>query len=424
MKWFAGISIALNLALLFAWWRTGGGASGEITAPPVSQTTLTRTRLVTNVVDAVATNTFTVPVFQWAMIESESFEEYMANLRRLDCPEWLVKEILLAELMRYYELRETVLELARPAFHWATYHEQRQLQHDFEEARLNLMQEERDVMLQLTGSFRSGDAAGFYDDTGVLALIVGGFGYEQGLDCYSEISFQQEQSKAFESIRDGFFTRADQAELEQSYERMKVLAAERGSPALFDEFWLRVQLVASAFQNDFDPGTMQLTGSQLRQLIRIRSAYIDPIRHEFTRENPPRGAELDRLNLLVHEQLRLELGEGVAADYARGQDPAFREIHNFATDQQLPRQTAITLFDIRQAASNELNNLMSNPDLNSAQKNELRQLIWLETEKELRVKLGPAVFETYRQQHAQWFNQLGARDPFASLNLPNLEVPQ
>ncbi|GEM_PF-2488775 len=424
MKWFAGSSILLNFALLVAWWLPGRGEVNDADTRRASQSTFPRTLIVTNVVDVVTTNMIAVPVFQWAMIESERYEEYMANLRRLDCPEWLVKEIVLADLTRFYEARKTALEHDRPSSYWMTSREQRQVQLKYDQAAGDLEQEEHDVMLQLTGSYRNGDGDEVHSDPSILALAFAGLDYDQGRSVLSETMFRHKQSETFTDLRNNLLTPADLAELGARYQEMKNACAVLASPASFDEFWLRLQLVVGSLRDGFDLRGMRLSGFQLRNLVRIRSEIIDPFRAEFVDREQRHNDEPDRLNRMVEEQLGLDLGADVAADYARARTPAFREIYDFATDQQLPRQTAVDVFDVRQTAINEVDNLTSNPDLDDTRKIELRQLIRLETEKALRSKLGPTVFETYRQQHGQWLDQFDGRDPFAGLNLPSMEAPQ
>lgn len=418
MKRFAGISILLNITLLVVWWWTGRVVVDEPLQPRVPRATITRTLLVTNVVEVVVTNSIPIPLFHWSMIESESFEEYRSNLRRMNCPEWLVKEIILSELMRYYDEREQALESARPGSDWLTYHEQRQLQRDDHEARSELAQEEHDVMLQLTGSFRHKEGREVFDEVGFFALVVAEMSRAQGLDLMSEILFQHDRIEAFEDMRDGFLTPTDRAQLEQGYRQMKASAAVLVSPALFEEFWLRLEVVIGSIGSRFERVGMQIGGAQLRQLVRIRSEYLNPIRAEFTKEEEPQGRELDRLNQQVQERLSLELGEKVASEYARSKNPAFQQIYQFASAQHLPVQTAIDVFEVQQAALNEVQNLRSNPAFDDAGRSELRRRIQLETERTLRSSLGPTVFEAYRQGPAAWLDQMGGKAPVDDLEGP------
>jgi hypothetical protein len=409
MKRFAGISILLNVALLVVWWRTGHVVVDEAVPASVSRATITR--IITNVVEVVVTNTTPVPIFHWSVVESESFEEYRANLRRLDCPEWLVKEIIIAELMAYYDSREAELQRNRPAPYWATRRERFREERKFEEERWNLAREEHEVMKQLTGLYREEEGDDVIWESAKIFVLFHGFGYEQSWNLVSELVLQDHHKRMVEKTRLGFLTPADVGQLRMAYHQMKASGAALVTPALFEEFWLRLQTILGSLTSDFELPGMQLSGGQLRELIRIRSSIIDPVEREFVYEDEPDGRELNELNKRVAEKLAIALGQQLADDYGRSQNPAFKRIHDFTKGQQLPVDTAIAVFDVRETAINQVRNLITDPGYDDVTKQELRQLIQLEIERTLENTLGSAIYPTYRETEGAWVDRVGGTVP-------------
>ena len=67
----------------------------------------TAPHVVTNqLVSASAANSQPAPpaaVFHWRMIESKDVRQYVANLRRIGCPEKILRDLVLAEVDRHFK---------------------------------------------------------------------------------------------------------------------------------------------------------------------------------------------------------------------------------------------------------------------------------------------------------------------------------
>jgi hypothetical protein len=411
MRRIAGISMVLNLALLVVWAWVAKSSRDVVSPTGAPKRVVTRTVVRTNQVDVVESGPTVTPRFDWSMVESQSFEEYMFNLRRLECPEWLVKEIILAELMAFYDDRERDYSPARQFGYWASYKERRAREREFERARWDLRQEEYDVMKQLTGVYRGEESDEVLWEDDVFFMLFGDMGYEQSLALMSEVMFQHQRKEALDEMRKGFLTPTDIWRLAEGYRSMKVAGATIVSPGVFEEFWLRLQLILGDMTDDLEFPAMKLTGYQLRDLIRIRSSFLDPIEREFTGEEKPAGRELNELNQLVAEKIANTLGAGQADAYSRSQNQAFRQIHEFTDEQDLPMETAIAVFDVRQTAIDQVRNLISDPGYDYTTKSEMRRLIQIEIEQTLENTLGSAVYQDYRQSAGVWIDRVGGGSP-------------
>lgn len=413
LKWLAAGSLTANLLLIVG-----------LLVRPASEPSKTKdtgsdavahplaTGLVTNTLITVRHVAPATPRFDWSLVESEDYEVYLANLRRLELPAWLVRELVLGELQQHYRMRELELPGDGPAY-WLTYREARALRRQRAEARWALRQEERDVMRRLAGVYRHEDAASVLTE-GRFALMLGALTADQAMEAVSELAFVKERADFLKEYHNGLFSRADEEHLRDTYESARAEVASRISSALFEEFYLRLQIFLGGWADDFSLPGIQLTGAQLRELVRIRSGLIDPLRWELTEADKPEGAARNQLNREVQTALARVLGDDVAGQYARSQDPAFRAVHQLTEHHELPVERAIAVYDIRQATIDEVRSLISSAEIDEFEKWEMRQFIQQEAERAVQVTLGPEAWEDYRANDGRWMDRIGGPPPEAN----------
>jgi len=410
-KWPALISLVANVALA-GWLLRPLPAPVTATAGDNPTSNRRPVTLVTNTVTTIRDLAPETPRFDWSLVESDDYEVYMANLRRLELPEWLVRELIIAELRHHYQMRELELPGDGPTY-WLTYREARDLRRQHAQALWALKHEERDVMRRLVGTYRHADAEGALEE-GRISLIVGALTADQAMEAISELAFVKEQADFLKHYHNGLFSRADEQLLFDTFEAARAEVASRISPALFEEFYLRLQVLLGGWVDDFSMPGVQLTGAQLRELVRIRSGLIDPIRWELTEADKPEGAERNQLNREVQTAVASVLGEGVATQYARSQDPAFRAVHQLTQQHELPVERAIAVYDIRQATIDEVRSLISSPEIDDFEKWEMRHFIQQEAEQAVQVTLGPEAWEEYRANGGRWMDRIGGPPPDAN----------
>lgn len=412
MKWPAIISLLANVALVVVWLRSGPAnppaAAGEnrlasIPSPAVE--------VLTNNVTTIRVAQPDAPRFDWSLVEAEEYGVYMANLRRLELPEWLIREMILADLQRHYRL-QAAKEVKNGTAHWMTHREWRALQKQNAVAGWALQQEERAVMRQLAGVYRHREASEALN-MGQLAIVFGALNEDQSLEIVSEYSFVKEHADFLQRYHNGLFSQADEAELVNAFTAVRTGLASRISPQLMEEFYLRLQVVLGTMMDELKMPGLQLTGAQLREVVRIRSGIVDPIRWELTKEPKPSNPELFQLNREVQAAVAAVLGEEIAAQYARSQDPAFRAVHDLAMRHELPVERAIVVHDIRQATIDETRHVVTSGEINDWEKFEMRQFIQLEAERAVQSTLPPAAWEEYRADAGRWLDRVGGQPPDA-----------
>jgi hypothetical protein len=410
MKWPAIISLLANVALVVVWLRSGpAGSPGPATEDQLRPAALPEVEFLTNTITTIRMEPPNAPRFDWSLVEAEEFEVYLANLRQLELPEWLIREMILADLQRHYRL-QAAKDLKSGTAQWLTHREWREHQKRDAADVWALKQEERAVMRQLVGTYRHKEATNLEKMFGIL---TGGLNTDQVLEIFSELAFVWEQAEFLEHYHGGLFSPSEEAALIAVFNTAKAELAGRFSPQLLDEFYLRLQLALGTMMDEFKMPGLQLTGSQLRELVRIRSGILDPVRMEVTKEPKPGNRELIQVNREVQAAVAAVLGEEIAAQYARSQDPAFRAVHDLAMRHELPVERAIAVHDIRQATIDETRSVVTRDEMEDWEKWEMRQFIQQEAERAVQSTLTQAAWEDYRANDGRWLDRVGGQPPDA-----------
>src|SRR5687767_1641565 len=95
-KIFIG-SVALNLLLAAVLLRPKSEKPAPALAPEVQQPVASRRPVTTRPTLAPMPSSF-----HWSQLESSDFQQYMANLRGIGCPEETVRDLVLAEVNKLY----------------------------------------------------------------------------------------------------------------------------------------------------------------------------------------------------------------------------------------------------------------------------------------------------------------------------------
>ena len=121
----------------------------------------------------------------------------------------------------------------------------------------------------------------------------------------------------------------------------------------------------------------------------------------------PQATRKPRRNRNCETTLKLQLGDERYAEYERAQNPDFRSACVFTEVYELPISTAQTIFEIKQIAEAERQNLIGDSSIEESVRLEALQAIQAETENVLRQTLGANVFAKYSQGTGKWVQTLG-----------------
>src|SRR5262245_22753501 len=104
MKLVLGFSLGLNVVLAMITWRNWQEQFRTL-QKSVATPVLTRIHYENPPIPPAVELGIITNRFQWGMIESTNYEEYVRNLRAVGCPEKTVRDIILAEVRKTYLAR-------------------------------------------------------------------------------------------------------------------------------------------------------------------------------------------------------------------------------------------------------------------------------------------------------------------------------
>jgi hypothetical protein len=147
MKWkfIAGLSLALNGALIVAW-----VSSRRTIVPSELAPASLPEAFAASVTPSATTNPATEPAvrpFHWSQVESADYLTYIANLRRIGCPEATLRDIIVADVNSLFAPRYAALAGTAPEMAWWGWYDRRKPLRDELAASLRALDEEKLALL-------------------------------------------------------------------------------------------------------------------------------------------------------------------------------------------------------------------------------------------------------------------------------------
>jgi hypothetical protein len=324
--------------------------------------------------------------FDWSQVASTNLAQYAANLRAIECPKEIIREVILAVVNEDFARRRHAIFEPIHAQFWELMAQPEQFKQDDKENtddRSKQLRTERDHQLEA--------ALGAYwqRDAGPSPLPV--------YDSQPTLSFLPEEKQRRWSELDENFNLRQQ----DIYQKTRGNAAEQ-----------RAQLEAIAKERD-EARRQLLTPGELQEYTTRTSpqagwaqnlAGFEATEEEYRALNQLRATTPTNQMSQFNAQAQAHLGEGRFAVFQRGQDQRFAEILALAGRCQLPTNTVELLYQQRVSAEQQCAQVLSNPALSAEERRTLLLVIQSETRQQLFSALGETAGEAYLRHHGNWLN--------------------
>lgn len=344
---FLAISLTGNLLLATCFWGLRPASSPRTNGalPPAPSAAIQRPQSPQPAVAEVA-----APMVPWRLIESADYRQYIANLRGTGCPEWLIRDIIVADIDDLYQQKNR----SDPVYFepWLTEEQRREAAHSQSAKGQALRQEKRALVKALLGYEWDNHADEMWNWDLLTSLTLGFLPDDQAAQVLSRREQASADAQAIRGAANYILLDADRARLQSVYDSLQTDLARLLDSMELDELQLRAQqsfLVA----NDLHFDGVSLTGAELRNLVRASRSFKDLARNELIPDRPLSEAEQNAQAAGFTARVKDLLGAERFADYQRAQDANFREIFAFGQQNQLPQKTAIAVYESRQAASQQ-----------------------------------------------------------------------
>lgn len=403
------LSVGLNVALLYLNVRV------FLSPPPPELAAPMVTRVVTNTVWRVARGGGSAPSvitnpppripFHWSQIEAPEYPTYIANLRKFDCPERTIQNIIIADVSKTYEARAADLESTDGERFWVSgstllnrQRERLARQRVIEEERLRLLQ-------QLLGIDPFADPRA----TGRGRELVDGDSMERLL-FYSHLAPAKrdaaerlvQRSQAQGEFLQGAARRAGFGHDEETARRQREARDTELAKLLTPEELTELRNRVAALELKY--AGLELTAAELRGLAQIHARASGRISVFDQLERAPAAETFER-------DVQALLGAQRWPDYLRAQESGFEKLLEFTGENGLPKLSAKRAFDVRAAAERAAAAINGNEELAPEDATRLLRDLQTATAGKLKLELGTTLAEKYFEQDSAWLKDLARPRP-------------
>ncbi|HOX57374.1 MAG TPA: hypothetical protein P5205_12300 [Candidatus Paceibacterota bacterium] len=353
--------------------------------------------------------------FDWRQVESPDYRQYVANLRAIGCPGETIKDIVIADAMKFYAQRSRAVQTRRPFKYWEADEKDRlpkEQREQFNRAKQDYEKDLPRLLHELLGINLAREMAQYLPAGGLFGT---GAGEEElrKLGMFSEekqqrlSAWRDEYEWRRDAVDDAELNPADRAaQLRQLEREQQAVLAGILTPAEIEEYEMAFSQTGDTLRSrlvGFDP-----SAEEFRRLFQFQKTFDDKYANADTAD-PQVAREKEADQARLEDAIRQQLGDARFAEYQRSGDQTYQELCFFGAEHELSPAIAISAFGIKQAAERARQELLATSGLSAEQRGERLKAIAAETRAALREAMGSDTFTRYDQIYGGWIQVLGRR---------------
>ncbi len=343
--------------------------------------------------------------FVWRSIESADYHQYIANLRAMECPDWLIRDIIVADIDDLYQGRERSEPVASPPWQGA---DRRRAKARAQAGKKYALQvEKRALVKELLGYEWDSHANEIWNQDLAVSLLLGFLPDDKASQVLALAAKYDEAKQNVREDANFILIDEDYARLQALYNGFVADASSLLSPGELDELQLRIQAQTFFLAQDIHFDGTGVNDAELHTLARLSKNVQDVFRNDFVEDRNISEAEQDRRKAEFDRQVKVLLGPERYADYQRAQDPGFREVFQFGQKANLAKATTVKLYDARNAAEEQAGKMQADPSLSPEEQAAALAVLKAATARNLSALLGNS-YSDYIGGPGQWLQNLAA----------------
>ena len=394
-----GLNLALATMLIALRWRspvtTASTAVEEIVTRVVSNETVSAPAADNQAAPAAA-------AFHWRMIESDDVHQYVANLRRIGCPEKTLRDLVMAEVDRHFKPKLEFNEVSYQP--WQGRDRREADRRAWIQRNAAAVQEKRALIRELLGYDWSNELSNLWDTEPSLVAFLGFLADAKAQQVMAVVESQMDKAKRMLQHTGGILIDEDYQQLREMRNDMRAELGRLLSPEEFDELESRAQL-GLVFGEKLHLEGMDLNGFEFREIVRASRHYKDILLEEgMLQERRPAAEEAAKL-AAFEKVIAAKLGPLRLAEFKRAQDKDFRSVFEFTQKQELAKETAVKVYDARRSAEQQATEIRADNSLSIGEKAAALQFLQETTAASVTSALGSAA-ASYFKGPGKWLNTL------------------
>ncbi len=338
----------------------------------------------------------------WSRIASADYHQYIANLRAVGCPEWLIRDLIVAAIDdSYRQKNKSDLDSSPP---WLGANQRRQASRSRSAKLFALRLEKRALVKSLLGYEWDSQANDIWNLDLLTSLM---WGYLPDDKVSLVLLLKDKYTEAAQAVREDanyILIDEDRARLQALYQAFEADLSGQLDAAELDELQLRAQQVFLLFYDiNFDGVT--ISTEELRELVRMSKPFKDMAQNEFIPDQPLPEEEQARRKAAFEAQVKSLLGPKRFADYQRAQDFNFRQTLAFTGQNQLPQTAAISVYEARRNADEQAAEIQKDGTLSPEERATALAVLKAATMNTISSALG-GHYQDYLQGPGRWLDAL------------------
>lgn len=342
----------------------------------------------------------TTNAFNWSQLATNDLRQLIRQLRAVGCPEETLQDIALAELEFLSVGRQRALNPSKP--YWQA--DERRGWAKQQRANLSWAKECTALLVEIFGhDFRKqGMAAedGGLDWTDERVSSVPKEKRDAVRELIEEHSIQS--SERHERNR-GLWDAQTRAEERASEQELLRKLGQILTPAELERWQLEHSQTAFQMRHDLDGLT--LNEAEYKAIFALRERYGDKI-HNYGDLDAAQHKAMEESLKQMKADLRASLGDARAKEVERHEDWSFRQLQRLTERNELPADTAVKVYDFKEAAEASAAKLRADQSLPPPQRDAALKAIREEAEKTVKAAMGDAGFKAYERNGGYWINNL------------------
>ncbi len=360
-----------------------------------------------------------VESFHWSQIESDNYQTYVENLRRIGCPEETIRDLVKQDLDKAYDQRKADVLTKSPTRkdYWKTGHPNTLAQpSSTTRSQMAQLDHEKNEVL---GNLFGGEGLAAINRPSPLARARSQAKSGYAMDCVPEESKAQlnalEQEFGSELLRkmaQGASDAQDMAEIRQLRQERDDRIANILTPDQKLEYDLRKSPTAANMRlqmEGFDPSE-----NEFRDIFTARKSFDDEYGTVPGSSITPGDAEVRQLaEQEMNEQIRSSLGDDRYQDYLRQTDYDYKSIHKISQRQGLGENISAQVYEMKGSAEELAREIRMNNGMSVEERQMQLRQIQNETARSIESMLGGQGAAALQGQAGgrNWLNNLGRVNP-------------
>ncbi|MBU6400982.1 MAG: hypothetical protein KGS61_11735 [Verrucomicrobia bacterium] len=386
-----GVNLALGAVLCFV--ATYPGPHGVALLPPKARPRGTNVPTKTQVV--VRRQFFT-----WAEVESPDYPTYIANLRRIGCPEPTIRDIIVADVNQIFAKRRAT-EVVLPDQQWWRSEPDPAVVQAAADKVQALETERRALLTRLLGP--GWETSGSNGDGSASAGVSLSGPVLGALSPDAKQAVQAINRRAQQRMRDYLAAQAkagkptDPAELARLRQQTRGELAKVLTPDQLEEYLLRYSSTASHLRAELRG--MNVTPDEFRGLFRARDGLDAQI--DLASGDDPAAAQRRRdLEQQRDDAVKQALGPDQYQLFQLNQDPVYRAAVATANQAGAPPDKVMPLYQLQQLTATERQRILDDDTLTDEERAGALELVQQDLAKSMQKLLGDEAYQRFQQQSA------------------------